>query len=225
MTAGLSTTTVRSYHAVLYSALQHAVRLRLLVSNPADAVERPRPAHVEMRTWDRAQVRTFLEVTATDPLGAFWCLAVVTGLRQGELLGLRWQDVDFERGTISVQRGVLRGETGGREFGPPKSKSGQRQVALPTPGVAALRAHRTCQLELRLAAGPAWREQGLVFPRDDGDIYPPATLRKRLDEATRRAASLAFAFTASATPPRPSRWRSENTRRWSQNASGTPRFR
>jgi integrase len=131
-----------------------------------------------MKTWDQAQVRKFLEATVESPLGAIWYVAVVTGLRQGEILALTWERVDLDRGTISVRRGMISVEHG-REFGPTKSQAGQRQVALPVPCVAILRAHRVRQVAQRLAAGPAWHDQGLVFPRYDGNVYPPSTLRKR----------------------------------------------
>jgi integrase len=186
LATGLTTTTVRLYHGVLHTALKQAVRLRLLPSNPADAVEQPKRRHVEMKTWDAAQVRKFLEATADHPLGTMWRLAVLTGLRQGEILGLTWDDIDLERGTLSVRRGVILGKAG-REFGPTKSRAGQRQVALPASCVTSLRAHRARQNKERLALGPAWRDLGLVFPRYDGDVYPPSTLRKRWVETIKLA--------------------------------------
>lgn len=92
----------------------------------------------------------------------------------------------MERGTLSVRRTVIDGENG-REFGPTKTTAGKRQIALPASCVEALRAHRARQLRERLAAGPAWRDQGLVFPRYDGDIYPPRTLVKYYGQLVRRA--------------------------------------
>jgi integrase len=184
--ASLSTTTLRKYHTVLYAALRQAVKFRLISANPADAVESPNRRHIEMKTWDAAQVRTFLDATANDPLGAMWRLVVMTGLRQGEILALTWDDIDLDRGTVAVRRGVILGEKG-REFGPTKSRAGQRQVALPASCVSALRAHRARQAEQRLAAGPAWRDQGLVFPRYDGDVYPPSSLRKRWTDTVKEA--------------------------------------
>jgi len=102
---GLTTTTVRIYHVVFHGALQRAVRLRLIPSNPADAVEQPKRRHTEMKTWDAAQVRAFLDSTTDDPLGAMWRLVAMTGLRQGEVLALNWDDVDLDRATLAVRRG------------------------------------------------------------------------------------------------------------------------
>ena len=186
LATGLSPTTVRLYHSVLHRALKQAVRWRLIPSNPAGAVDVPARAHVEMRTWSAEQARTFLAATADHRLAALWRLALLTGMRQGEILALTWDDVDLERGTLSVRRTVIDGHDR-REFGPTKTNAGKRQIALPASCVEALRAHRARQLRERLAAGPAWQDQGLVFPRYDGDVYPPRTLHKYYGQIVRRA--------------------------------------
>ena len=184
--SGLGDTTVRYHFGILFAALRQAVRWRLIPSNPGEAVEPPRRRRTEMSTWDAAQVRRFLEATDDDPLAALWRLAVLCGLRRGELLGLRWTDVDLERGVLSVQRGLVEGRQG-REFGPPKTEAGRRSVALPDSCRAALRAHRARQAEHRLAAGPAWQDHGLVFPRADGRFLPPSTLGLRWNAAQKTA--------------------------------------
>lgn len=86
LATGLSPTTVRLYHSVLHRALKQAVRWRLVPSNPAGAVDVPARAHVEIRTWSAEQARSFLAATADHPLAALWRLALLTGMRQGEIL-------------------------------------------------------------------------------------------------------------------------------------------
>jgi integrase len=96
-----------------------------------------------------------------------WSLALHTGLRQGELLGLRWQDVDLDRGTLTVLQ-TIQVIDGKIETGVPKSKGSRRTVTIEPPALDALKAWRTRQIEERLKAGPAWTDNGLVFTSQIG---------------------------------------------------------
>lgn len=183
--AGRSTTTVSLYHGILHRALDQAVKWGMLTRNVCDAVDAPRPNNPEMRTWTAEQARVFLAATADDELAAFWRLALYTGMRRGELLALRWADVDFERGTLSVRRTLTRGESG-LVFGEPKSSAGRRSVAIPEPVVATLRTHRARQAERRLKAGPAWQDHDLVFERGDGTVLHPNVVTHTFPRLARR---------------------------------------
>jgi integrase len=128
-----------------------------------------------MQTWTTDEARVFLRVAITDDLSALWLLALNSGIRRGELLALRWQDVDLDRGALAIRRTLTRG-TGALTFGEPKSKAGRRSLALPAVCVDALRAHRVKQLETRLSFGSAWNDTDLIFERGDGSLLHPNTL-------------------------------------------------
>ena len=106
-------------------------------------------------------------MTGDDRLAALWSLALHTGLRQGELPGLRWQDMDLDRGVLTVLQ-TIRVIDGKIETGAPKSKGSRRTVPIAAPDLDSLKAWRTRQLAERMRAGPAWTDTGLVFTRQIG---------------------------------------------------------
>ena len=116
----------------------------------------------------------------------------MTGLRRGELLGLRWQDVDLDAGTLSVRQTVQISRTAGIQFEEPKTEKSRRQVTLPVVLVEALRRHRVAQAKERLVAGPDYQDHGLVFPRVDethatlllGAGIHPKVVSERLGHST-----------------------------------------
>jgi integrase len=170
--AGLSPKTVRHVHTMLHKALVDAVRWGRLQSNPADRADPPKPRQVEMKVWDLAQLRTFLDHVADDRVFAAWLLMTTTGMRRGEVVGLRWTDVDLDLGRLAivqthvlVDRQVIVSE--------PKTAKGRRTVALDATTLTALRQHRKRQLEERLALGEAWQDTGLVFTHEDGSGINP----------------------------------------------------
>jgi integrase len=173
---GLSARTVVRYHQILHAALRQAVRWQLLLRNPADAVEPPRPARRELRTTTPEQARAVMAAADATQIGAFVRLALLTGMRRGELLGLRWQDV--EGGSVHVQQTAQRIPGQGIVFRQPKTRLSRRAVALSTDAVGVLRTHRARQAEEKLLAGPAYRDQGLVFATGLGTPIEPGNLRR-----------------------------------------------
>jgi integrase len=166
--AGLSPTTVHHIHAVLHKALEQAVRWNLVPRNVASLVDPPRAGHREMSALSPEQTRTLLEGAADGPLEAILTLAVTTGMRKGELLGLHWGDVDLDRGALRVVGTMQRHPDGKLAVSPPKTARSRRQVEMPPMAIDALRRHRARQAETRLQLGPAWNEAGLVFPSSLG---------------------------------------------------------
>jgi integrase len=164
---GLSATTVISFHNLLHKALETAVRGNLLARNPCDLVSPPRRKHFEIQPLSIQQIRQFLAVTRGHRQEARFILALATGMRRGELLGLKWQDIDLERGTLQVRRILTRipGKLPGKGFeeAEPKTDKGRRSIVLPSFAVEALRQHRLRQREAKLKAGPAWRDHDYVF--------------------------------------------------------------
>jgi len=165
---GASPSTVRILHAVLHRALSRAVRWGLIDRNPTDAVDRPRLRRKEMKTLTAEQVRCLLAAARASRLETVLCLAVTTGLRQGELLGLRWSDLDWRTGHLRVQRQVQRIGGQGLVFGEPKSASGRRVVVLGPAMIGRLRTYQERQALEKIVAGGRWQENGLVFPSTIG---------------------------------------------------------
>jgi integrase len=183
----LSPSTVRYVHAVLHHALDDAVKWGLLVRNVADAVEPPKKARKEMQVWNAEQVAGVLRAATDDPLEPLWRLAIYTGMRRGELLALKWADLDLDNGALYVQRSLSRGQTSRLEEAEPKSRSGRRRITLSASVVESLRGHRVRQLEHRLASGEAYEDRGYVFANETGGHIHPNTLYRRYKALVRRA--------------------------------------
>lgn len=168
----LSEQTLLHHHRVLKLALKTAIKWRLMVRNPADAVAAPRPVRHEMRALNEQETMMLLDAAKGARLYVPLVVTVTTGLRRGELLALRWQDVDLDRGTIAVRQ-ALEQTCGLIQFKKPKTRKSQRTIALLSITVEALRAHKVEQKKLRLLVGPAYEDQGLIFARQDGSVWPP----------------------------------------------------
>ena len=164
--AGLSPRTVQYIHTTLHKALKDAVGDGLIPRNVTEAVRAPRPAKKEVRPLSPDQARTFLEAARGDRYEALYVLAVTAGLRAGELLGLKWEDIDLDVGTLAVRR-TLSEARSGRFFEAPKNGKG-RSIKLTRQAVEALRIHRKRQNEERLRFGTLWQDSGLVFPAQTG---------------------------------------------------------
>lgn len=173
---GLAPTTVKKLHTILHRALRDAVRWGLVERNVTELADPPAAKSPEKPVWNSAEIRRFLDSQRADRLFALWRLAATTGMRRGELCGLRWSDVDLEAGRLDVRKTLV--EVAYRlEVSEPKTNAGRRTVALDPATVVALRAHRKRQLEERLAWGAAWQGVGeLVFVQQDGSPIRPGAL-------------------------------------------------
>jgi integrase len=184
--AGLSPTTVRHLHAVLVAALTRAVRLGRVVRNVAQLASPPRTPTREMRTLDAKQTKRLLKAAAGDRLEALYVLACTTGMREGELLGLRWRYVNLDTGTLQVAGTLQRlpkdsvtanGET--FVIAEPKTDRSRRTLKLTEDAVAALRRHRVRQGEERLRLGGARDDWDLVFANELGRPMEAGNLLRR----------------------------------------------
>lgn len=160
---GLSPTTVNLLHVTLHGALKQALRWGMIERNPCDLVDPPRRVTPETITWSVDQTRKVLTIGDSGEYAALWRLALMCGMRRGELLGLKWDDVDLDRGTLAVRRTLSRGSGGTWQLAEPKTASARRQIALPESCATVLRRHRLRQLEQRMALGPAWEDHNFVF--------------------------------------------------------------
>ncbi len=183
--AGLSGSSVRHVHVTLNKALKQAVDDGLIPRNVAASVKAPRPRGEEVRPLNREQVRVLFEATRGGRLEALYTLAVTAGLRQGELLGLKWEDVNLEARTLEVRRSLSDARSG-RTFVPPKSGKG-RQIRLARSALEALKSHRKRQLEERMRLAGLWKEHGLVFPSQVGTPLWARNLNRSYKRLLRRA--------------------------------------
>ena len=170
---GLSSKTVRYIHTIIHKALQDATKWNLVARNVAAASDPPRPQPPNLRsTWSAGELSQFLDLIRGERLYAAWLLAASTGMRRGEVLGLRWEDVDFDEGMVSVRHTLISVAYEIRDS-TPKTRRGQRMIALDRVTAQALRDHRHRQVQERLAAGPAWVASDLVFVAIGGrPIHP-----------------------------------------------------
>ncbi len=182
---GLSARTVLHHHRVLHEALQQAVKWQLLARNPADAVEPPRPQRKEMGALDERATAKLLNQAKGTRLHLPILLAVTTGLRRGELLGLRWQDVDLRVGVLAVRQSLEQTKNS-IAFKQPKTQKARRTIALPRMTVEALRYHKTEQAKERLLVGPDYKDRGLVLARADGSPWKPDSFTSSYRSLVRR---------------------------------------
>ena len=165
---GLSARTIEYTRMVLRQAFKQAIQWRLLTFNPCDGVQIPRRQRREMQALSPEQARRFLVVARGTRYGMLFELAITTGLRPSEYLALKWEDIDFERGTLSVVHSLDAMPGGGYRLEETKTRNSRRVVKL-LPGVLrALLEHRQAQQRLREEAGERWNEQDFVFTNAEG---------------------------------------------------------
>ena len=175
--AGLAPRTVNYIHITLHKALKDAVADGLIPRNPTEGIKAPRPTKKEIRPLSPNEMRAFLKVAQGDRFESLYVLAVHCGLREGELLGLKWDDLDLQAGTLSVRR-TLSETRSGYVFESPKNGKG-RSIRLTTPAADALNAHLRRQLAEIEKAGDLYRDQGLVFPSRSGTPMNASNLTAR----------------------------------------------
>jgi len=190
---GLSAQTVLHHHRALKEALGNAVRLQLLARNPAEAVDPPRPRREEMQALDGAAAARLLAAVRDTSMNVPVVLALATGMRRGEILGLKWEDVDLDRGTLTVNRS-LETTRGTLTFKGPKTQKGRRRITLPPFAVQALIVHRARQAEVRLLLGPAYVDQGLVLAGAEGGPMHPDSLTTGFRRLAKKAGVAGLRF-------------------------------
>lgn len=175
---GLSPKTVNNVHVLLHKALDNAVKWNMLPRNVCDAVTPPRIPRKEKNVLTREQAHTLLKEVKAHRLEALLTLAVTTGMREGELLALRWQDIDLEHGSLQVKRAVTYLKEYGYVESEPKTAKSQRTIKLPVFVVSILLTHRLQQKEQKQEVGTTWIDKGLVFTNAQGYYLSPSTLLK-----------------------------------------------
>jgi integrase len=183
----LSPLTVAYVHSVLKSALEHAVREDDLPRNVARNIKAPTPRPRRFKPFTASEARQFLHAASDDRLYALYELALRTGLRKGELLGLHWDDLDLGGGTASIHRSLQRTPTGGLTILQTKTRASERRIALPTECINSLKAHQEQQQEERGTAGTGWTDNGLIFTTPNGKPLDPTNLTRRFRRLLHKA--------------------------------------
>ena len=182
---GLSALTVHKHHRVLYESLKYGVRQGVLVRNPAEAVTPPHGQGKEFVLLGAKRVQLILDAAKESPYYALFFTKAYTGLRRGELLGLRWGDVDLGRATISVVQTLQQLRDGKYIFREPKSKHSRRQIALSPSLAALLWEHRIKQEHARQLVGEPLEPTDLVFCQPNGRPYRPNTISRAFQQRGR----------------------------------------
>ncbi len=183
---GLAPRTVGSLLGTLHTALEQAVRWNLVARNVASLVDAPRVERREVRTLTPDEARAFLKAAADDRLESLYWLALTTGMRRGEILGLRWQDVDLAEAILTIRVQLQR--IGGKaQLVEPKTTTSRRTITIPPVTVAALHRQRARQNMERLLAGSRWQHHDLVFASTIGTPMDAVTFARKFDLALARA--------------------------------------
>lgn len=184
--AKLSPRTVQYLRAILRSALTQAQAWGYVERNAAALARPPRMEKREIQTLSGEEAQRFIAATADDRLGNLFAVALYSGLRQGELLGLRWPDVDLDKGTLRVRKAIQK-HGGEWRFVDPKSESSRRTVQLSPAAVAILADQKRLVAASRRTLGGGWQEWGLVFPSQVGTPLDGTNVTKHLQRQLRGA--------------------------------------
>lgn len=190
--------TIHRIRTTLRSALNAAKRRQLIGTNPAVDIELPAEKRPEVKPWSAKELGRFLDDVAAHRLAPLFEVAAATGMRRGEICGLRWEDIDLVDGVITVRQQITQNNVKNRptplcphcsavhkglEFGPPKTKGGEnRKVELDSGTIGVLLAHRFRQDEERNQWGTAYIEHGLVFAKEDGNPLVPGRVYEIFQE-------------------------------------------
>ena len=188
MTAeGKGARTIQLVHVVLHCVLEQAVRENILGRNPLDAVERPRVETAEFQILNEEQVRQFMIFASDSPYASLFHLALTSGMRKGELLGLKWTDVNWDRCILNVHRQLQTVPGQGYCLVAPKTKAGHRQIKLGQGTMVQLEAHRKEQELVKKAARDKWQENEMIFTTWIGTYLDQSKVSKELKRILKKA--------------------------------------
>jgi integrase len=194
LSEGYAAETVRSIHRVLHRALEDAVKWGLVSVNVCDKVNQPRAVKFETHPLTGEQARQLLEVARGSDIEVMLKLALTTGMRIGELVGLRWADIDFQEVSLQIRHTVSRIGRRGIVENDPKTESSKRKIMLPRFVLDALQQHREHQAGLQSKAGAAWQEKDVVFSNRYGGFLERSNIVRRFKELLKEAGLPAMRF-------------------------------
>jgi integrase len=178
---------IRYVHSVLHRAMEKAVKMNYILRNPAHGATLPRIQHFEMQVLDESQVLQFTIAAKDSRNEALYLLAITTGMRQGELFGLKWLDIEWNKEIIHIRRQVQRVPKRGLIFNEPKTHAGRRTIRLGQNVLQALRGHKERQIVEKAVAGNYWQDLDLVFPSTRGTPMDQSNLLKDYYNTLKRA--------------------------------------
>ncbi|MFY9503770.1 MAG: site-specific integrase [Dethiobacteria bacterium] len=185
---GLSPRSIKYIHTVIHSALEQAKKEGMIIINPAEATKLPKQEQKEIKYLDAAEAAIFLATAKESKHFAAFFLALNTGIRRGELLGLRWQDIDFKACQLTVNQGLVRVTGKGLIFQEPKTKLSNRVINLAPAVLQVLKEHKAEQNEIRLLAGSAYNaDLDLVFANELGEPICPRAFTRIFERVVKRA--------------------------------------
>jgi integrase len=165
---GRGARTIQLVHATLYNIFKQAMKEGIVGRNPVEAVSRPKVEKAEMQILTEEQARQMVIASRGIRYGTLFYLALITGMREGELLGLKWSDLDWDRGILTIQRQLARISGQGRVFTQPKTKAGRRQIKLGQATLERLADHKEEQYLIKKIQDDRWVENDLIFPNTLG---------------------------------------------------------
>ena len=182
---GAGARTVELCHRRLSQALKQAIRWKLIAVNPCDSIKPPRALSKRPDVWSVTELNRFLTIADEDAYSPLWFMAASTGLRLGEVLGLRWRDVELAASSIHVAQAqtLLQGRI---QFQEPKTPAARRKVRITPDLIEALKEHRKAQLAERLRS-PGWNDLDLVFTTEHGTPIYPSSISRAFNRLTARA--------------------------------------
>jgi integrase len=174
---GLSEKTVGEFHLIIHQALDQAIKEGFLSKNVIDAIRKPQFKTYEIQPLSEEEVKKFLETITHHPYYEPLLLECYTGLRRGELLGLRWSDVDLKNNTVSIKQSLIRTKQG-LCFSEPKTAKSRRTIPIPQQLSNVLKRYKVKQNESKLVAGSAYQDKGLLFCNPAGSPLDPRSFTK-----------------------------------------------
>ncbi|NLS45719.1 MAG: tyrosine-type recombinase/integrase [Firmicutes bacterium] len=185
---GLSPKSIRLMHTVIHSCLEQARKEGIIMINPASAVKLPKNKQRKIRYLDSEEIKIFLKAAQGSKHFAAFFLALNTGMRRGEILGLRWQDIDFKEETLTVKYGLVRVGGKGLVLQEPKTRLSNRTIGLSPTVIRVLKEHRKEQNEAKLSLGRAYnKDLDLVFPNEIGEPTCPRAFTRVFERLLKRA--------------------------------------
>jgi len=184
---GLSARSVLYHHRILSEALSHAVKMGYVARNVAEVVEPPRPDRAKVSTLSRSDIDWFLDTARNTPYYVFYCTLLYTGLRRGELLALKWRNLDLDHGTLHVAESAYKLGNGEYVVKEPKTPHSRRPVALPPSLSELLKYYREQQTEAMARLGTSLTEDGFVFTRPDGKPLDPNLVSRSFGKMIKNA--------------------------------------
>jgi integrase len=182
---GLASSSIKKIYSIIKGALDYAVNMELLPSNPITKIQLPKDSKKEIVVWDVPEIQSFQKAACLDRLYPAFYLAITTGMRRGEILGVRWKDVDLEKGMLNVRQTLSKD---GRQFLPgAKTSAGIRSIKLSNDTIVLLKKQKTVVAKEKLSYGPEYEDNDLIICTSKGTPINPENLKRTFQRLIKEA--------------------------------------